>query len=198
MSKDKKIEPCEDMARIARKYLSLDRWKFKESVRLREIKFPKIIYDSEWCRVNFSWGGMEMFSGYTINIFYGRLHAPSDDKYMIWNGEKCYCWHDISTALNFLDGRSPKDIAGRNYGRPRVMEQFVQSEVGQSLKDRRFQPEWLARMHAAIWDDYGNRLFELFDLRQPELWEKYRNFVKSLYDLEGRSPNIKPPLDSIC
>ena len=198
MSNVNKLDPCEEMDRLARKYLGLNRWNFQESARNREIKFPKIIYDSEWCRVKFSWGGWEMFGGYTINIYYGRQHALNDEKVMIWNGEKCYCWHDISTAINFLDARPLSDIVGKNYRRPRVMEQFIQSDVGQSLKDRRFQPEWITRMHAAIWDHYGTRLFELFDLRQPRLWEKYRHFMKSLYDLEGRSPNIKPPLDSIC
>ena len=133
-----------------------------------------------------------------MNINYGRLHAVFDDLYLLWNGEKCHCWHSVAYVLHFLDGLSPDEIAGKNYRRPKIMEQFRQSQVGQSLRGRTHQPEWLTRMHAAIWNHYGLRLFEVFDLRRPELWEQYRQFMKSLYDIEGRSPNINPPLDSIC
>ena len=58
--------------------------------------------------------------------------------------------------------------------------------------------EYSLRYHAAIWDYYGNRLFELFDLRQPELWEQYTQFVKEFYDRHRHSPNIQPPLDKVC
>jgi hypothetical protein len=39
--------------------------------------------------------------------------------------------------------------------------------------------------HAMIWEHYGQRLFELFDLRRPDLWEKYSSFVIQVYDLKG-------------
>jgi len=197
MDNTKSIDPLDKMDFMARTFLDLNRWGFQEKGRLKT-KFPVIVYQSSWCLMKFAWGGMEMQGGYTISVDYGRLHAPIDDIYMKWNGEKCHCWHNVSYALHFLDGNSPDSIAGKNYKRPYVMEQFMQSDIGVSLKDRRHQPEWLTRMHGAIWDHYGIRLFELFDLRKPNLWEQYRQFIKEFYDIEGRSPNIKPPLDSIC
>ena len=81
---------------------------------------------------------------------------------------------------------------------PRVMEQFQQSELGKSLTGVRRQPEWLIRMHAAVWEYYGNRLFELFDLRHPELWDEYTQFTKEFYVIKGLSPNISPPQNQIC
>jgi hypothetical protein len=197
MDDAKSIAPLDEMDRLARTFLDLKQWGFQENVRL-EKNFPIIVYQSEWCRMKFTWGGWEMSGEYTIGIDYGRLHAPPDNVYIMWNGEKCYCWHNITYALHFLDGYSPEDVASKNYQRPRLMEQFRQSEVGQSLRGRRHQPEWLVRMHGALWEHYGVRVFELFDLRRPHLWEKYRQFMKELYDIEGRSPNIKPPLDSVC
>jgi hypothetical protein len=53
-------------------------------------------------------------------------------------------------------------------------------------------------MHKAIWQYYGKRLFELFDLRQPDLWQEYREFLKEVYDIKGRNPAIKPPMDKVC
>jgi len=49
-----------------------------------------------------------------------------------------------------------------------------------------------------IWEHYGKRLFELFDLRQPNLWEQYRGFLKEFYDIKGRISFIKPAMDKVC
>jgi hypothetical protein len=31
-------------------------------------------------------------------------------------------------------------------------------------------------MHNEIWEQYGQKLFDIFDLRNPELWEDYVQF----------------------
>ena len=53
------------------------------------------------------------------------------------------------------------------------------------------------KMHMEVWEHYGKKLFELFDLRQPNLWEQYRGFLKELYDIKGRVSFIKPPMDKV-
>jgi hypothetical protein len=53
-------------------------------------------------------------------------------------------------------------------------------------------------MHATILDQYGKRLFELFDVTRNDLWMEYRQFLKEFYDIKGRSSFIKPPLDKVC
>lgn len=189
------IEQIDQLVQIC---LNLKQWSFQEETRFINKKFPAIIYKSQWCYMKVVSEGQDELGAYTVSMSYGRLHADLNSPYLMWNGENCHCWHNIPYILHFLDGHTPNTIARKNYQRPQVMEQFRQSEMGQKLKGRQHQPEWLLRMHASIWDRYGLRLFELFDLRRPDLWRNYREFMQGLYDIEGRSPNINPPLDHIC
>jgi hypothetical protein len=198
-SKNEGIEdPCEEMALLAQNFLPLERFGFTESYRSK--KDERLIYNSKECRVKLVWSGWEMDSGYTLSIYYGRLHAPENQLRMIWNNEECHCWHDLmgtGAILDFLDGLTPQESVVRD-GFPSAIDEFRHSTLWKNLVGKRRGSELTVRMHNAIWEHYGIRLFELFDLRKPNLWEKYRQFIKTVYDIEGRSPNIKPPLDSIC
>lgn len=189
------IDPANEMIRVAQSFLDLARWGFKESYRLTGP--GKLIYNSESCRINFIWGGWDPMGGNSISIRYGRLHASNEKATIIWNGEECHCWHRFEPALHFLDERTPLDASKMMYTHS-VIKQYKQSDLGQSLTGKRRQPEWLARMHTAIWENYAPRLFELFDLQRPDLWEQYRQFLKEVYDIKGRSLAIKPPLDKVC
>jgi hypothetical protein len=124
------------------------------------------------------WDGWDVYVGDMISIYYGRLHAPDDKNVISWNGEEYYCWHDLNEPLLFLDRLSPREAAERSiHGpRPNAMDIFDKSVLGKSLAHK--QPEWLVRMHASIWEHYGQRLFELFDLRCPEIWREYTDFIK--------------------
>jgi len=190
---ERDIDPIQEMSRVALSLLNLAKRGFKESYRMSNP--AKLIYDSEWCRINLIWGGWDQLSGNNIHIRYGRLHAQSERVTMIWAGEECRCWHDFDYALHFLDGRTPVDAAALNVSHP-ITDPFYEEEFRQKFSRR--QPEWLALMHATIWKHYGKRFFELFDLRQPGLWEQYQQFLKSVYDIKGRRPHIKPPLDKVC
>ncbi|MDD1776274.1 MAG: hypothetical protein LUP94_02860 [Candidatus Methanomethylicus sp.] len=190
---EKNVDPIHEMNRIAQSLLDINLWGFKESYRA--IESSKLIFDSKWCRLNLIWDGWDYLGGNTISIRYGRQHAPNDKAIMIWNGEECHCWHDVNHALHFLDGRSVEDAVKMINSHP-LLKPFFEEEYRKEFKRR--QPEWLAKMHAAIWQNYGESFFELFDLRQPELWEQYRHFLKEFYDTKGRSSFIKPPLDKVC
>ena len=192
---ERKVDPIQEMNRIAQSSLGLGQWGFKES--FRNSKPEKLIYDSEWCRISLIWGGWDPLGGNSISIYYGRLHAPDENATMIWNGEECHCWHRIELVLHFLGGHSAEDAAKNIYTHP-LIEQYKHSELGQSLKGKRRQPEWLAQKHVVLWQHYGKRIFELFDLRRPDLWEQYQQFLKEVYDIKGRSLRIKPPLDKVC
>lgn len=192
---ERNIDPIEEMSRIARSFLDLRSWRFNESYR--SVESGNLIYDSEWCRVNLVWGGWDPLGGNSISIHYGRLHAPNEETKMTWKGEECHCWHRFELALHFLDGQTP-EYASKTMYTHSLIEQYEQSELGRSFTRKRRQPEWLAQMHTAIWRHYGTQFFELFDLRRPELWETYRKFLKEVYDIKGRSPRIKPPLDKAC
>ena len=190
---ERNIDPIEEMIRVAQNFLDLDLWRFKESYR--SAKSGNLIYDSEWCRVNLVWGGWDYGVGNSISIYYGRLHSPNEEITMIWNGEECRCWHDFDYVLHFLDGQAPADAAKLNSSHP-ITDPFYEDKFRQKFSRR--QPEWLSEIHTAIWQHYGRRFFELFDLRQPDLWEGYRQFLKEIYDIKGRRPYIKPPLDKVC
>ena len=190
---ERNVDPIQEMTRLAENFLPLALLDFKES--FHSAKPGDLIYDSELCRLNLIWGGWDYIGGNTISIYYGRLHAPDEKATMIWNGEECNCWHRFEHALHFLDGRTPADAAKLNYSHP-ITDPFYESEFRQ--KFRRRQPEWLVHIHATVWQHYGKQFFELFDLRRPDLWDQYRQFLKGFYDIKGRSPAIKPSLDKVC
>jgi hypothetical protein len=192
---ERNIDPIQEMIRVAQRFLDLTLWGFKESYR--SAKSGNLIYDSEWCRVNLIWGGWDYGGGNSISIYYGRLHAPNEEATMNWNGEECHCWHRFEIALHFLDGRLP-EYASKTMYTHGLIEQYKQSELGRNSTAQHSQPEWLARMHDMIWKHYGKPFFELFDLRQPDLWKEYQQFLKEVYDIKGRSPRITPPLDKVC
>jgi hypothetical protein len=190
---ERDVNPNDEMTRLARDFMKLESRGFNLSYS--SAKPGKLIYDSEWCRVNLTWGGWDYLVGNSINIRYGRLHAANEKTTMTWNGEICRCWHRVEYALHFLDARSPADTAKLTYSHP-ITDPFYKAEFRQKFNRR--QPEWLAQMHVTIWQQYGQRLFDLFDLRQPNLWQQYRQFLKEVYDIEGRIPEIKPSMDQVC
>ena len=192
---ERNVDPVQEMTRIAQHVLDLTSWEFKESFRAS--KPAKLIYNSHWCRLSLIWGGWDQSGGNSIHIRYGRHNALDEGTTMIWNGEECYCWHRFELALHFVDGQTPQYASKTMYTHS-LIEQYKRSELGQSLMGKRRQPEWLAQMHKTIWSHYGKRFFELFDLRQPDLWQQYRQFLKEVYDIEGRFPEIDPPMDKVC
>ena len=190
---ERNVDPIEEMTRVAHNHLDLASWGFKET--FRSSKPAELIYDSQWCRLSLIWGGWDYLGGNSISIYYGRLHAPNQKATMIWNEEECHCWHRDEYALHFLDGRTPAETAKLSYSHP-VMKPFYEEEFRKKFHRR--QPEWLAHMHVTVWQRYSRQFFELFDLRQPKLWEQYCQFLKEVYDIEGRIPYIKPSLDKVC
>jgi hypothetical protein len=194
MNKDERnVDPIKEMIRLVQDLSNLDAWGFKESYR--SVKDPQLIYDSEWCRIALVWGGWDYGSGNSISMYYGRLHAPNESATMFWNDEECHAWHDFDLALHLLDGRSPAKAAKMKDSPPLTSKCFKEKN---RQKFNRRQPEWLMTMHMEIWEHYGKSFFELFDLRRPDLWERYRQFLKEFYDIEGRSSFIKPSFDKVC
>jgi len=177
--------------------LPVNKWGFKQDFLFAgtsQTTLPYVIYNSEYCRVKFrldySGNGRKL----DLRVFYGRTHAHNDVNILRWNGEDCYCWHNFGMPLLFLDGTSA-DNAVKN----QMLESLgVQKFLKLGLTNKVSQPEWLAKMHATVWEYYGNRLFHLFDLSHPELWEGFTQFLKDYYDILGRNPAHNPSLDKVC
>jgi hypothetical protein len=192
---------CEEIAHLAQDYLDLERWTFQESTRLTELsdkKEPAVIYDSQWCRMRIKfaeWTPPHQSIDYAIRIYYGRLHAPNYMSTMIWNGEECWCWHLVSKELHFLDGQTPEYTA-KNILSHDLLRKYRETVSSKDLRHKLV--EWEIRKHAYIWEHYAPQLFELFDLRRSDLWEKYQLFLRQVYDIKGRNPAIHPSPDKVC
>ena len=193
-----------ELAGLIERFLPVERWEFRKSAQFIGSPYqavlgsvtgsPVIVYDSEWCRVRFS--VQRERHNDSLWVYYGRLHASNDDWVMNWKGEDCNCWHwDVhQLILKFLDGNSPAEAVVKRGKDPEGLKEFRKLGLENTVDDF----EYSLKYHAAIWNYYGNRLFELFDLQQPELWERYTQFIKEFYDRHRRSPNIQPPLDKVC
>lgn len=190
---ERNLDPITEMRRITTTIMKLDSWGFSESYS--SLHEGKLIFDSERCRVRFTWGGWDSNGGNSIHIHYGRLHAANEKNTIFWINEECHCWHDIDHPLNLLDGLHPADTLKRYYSHP-ITNPFYESEFRKRFERR--QPEWLAEMHLTIWKHYGNRFFELFNIGRPDLWQQYQSHLKEFYDLKGRRLGINPPLDKVC
>jgi hypothetical protein len=159
------------------KIMPLQKWGFTESARITGWDFA-IIYNSPFCRVKF-YIHPDRFED-EFYVSYARLHAPDNERSMMWHGEEYYCWYinpQIKAAIKFFDGYSPQEALAKPF--PQISEDYVASMEGKNLP-------WLEKdigLEALIWETYGERLFELFDLRRPSLWERYMVFLKEYYVL---------------
>jgi ribosomal protein S27E len=159
---------------------------------------PTVIYNSEKCRVMFQIEDSGIGRNDGSFIYYGRSHAPNDMPIMKWNNENCYCWHNIlDIPLSFLDGLSPSAAANRSGSQWRELINSLRasSEFTNSSTEHIRYP---LKLHAAIWNKYGNVLFNLFDLRKTELWVQYTQYLKECYDIRGRSSHYSPEFDKVC
>lgn len=188
--------------------MDFKRWGF----RITRTDFPsylRIVYDSEWCRVKFLYtrGRFKDPSLDEFSIDYGRLHAPDDQATMIWQDRKCNCWHNNRLVLFYLDGVTPQEVVQReNDGgwHNDIELEFRRSELGQILIENKLRSENWIQSEVFIWQHYGQRLFEVFDLRRPSLWDAYTNFVVEYHRLIGTPPpgeriaHIVAPQTEIC
>ena len=192
---------CNDITLVAENHLPLEKWGFAESGRIRKLDnstSPSIIYSSELCKLKISFNEFNppfQTENFSIHIYYGR-HTASDEKDIdIVDGTKCYCWHDVAKPLHFIDDASP-DYVAKNIFSHELIEEFRKSVSSKDLQYKSL--EWGIRKHAVVWEKYAPRLFELFDVQKEDLWQKYRDFLKDVYDIRGRSAIIQPSMDNVC
>ncbi len=189
------------IAGMIEKLMGMKGWGFHKSyIDFTKWGSQKVIYDSEWCRINFIFSRERLPEYDELSIHYGRLHAHNENPYMDWDGQQCRCWHKYTGALRFLDGLSPSEAMEqvKVYKQlPAVMECYRKSEIGQELLAA-YPPKYAIVQQSIIWEHYGTRLFELFDLRRPDLWEEYRKFIKEYHRLMGTKTYYGPPEENIC
>lgn len=173
--------------------LEPQKWGFQESYRdVSAGKLFSVIYDSQWCRIRFDetsaarqWGRND------LTIDYGRLHAPNDERSFIWEGERRWAWWgEWYTTLSFLEGIPPQKAV--EYPKP----DFIQPYWEKVLQAEDGNAEAVLRMERAIWEHYGVRLFEVFDLRRPDLWELFEKYVEECYQIQ-KTKGWRWPIDDL-
>ena len=180
------------VANLATRFLPLSDWGFTEST----IMDSRVIYNSQWCRIMFYLDKQR--NGEILRVYYGRLHAQDNEWNMEWNNEECHCWYghyELQLALYFLDGFSPQEVFRKDIGIPhlassQLFQDYLDSESGES--DNNTEERFL-KLHLMIWERYGVHFFELFDLRYPDLWERYIAFMKEFYNLRGNGISLYNP-----
>ena len=196
-------ERGEDVGNALRKLieenLDIERWNFHVSftkfIKPRNIK---VIYDSEWCRIKFMFSRMHFPETDKIMIEYGRLHAPDEESFITWMGEACRCWHTILDPLRFLDGLTPAEACEqvmKDKELPSAVKNFRLSQRGEELL-KEYPPKSVIVLHSTLWKTYEKKLFELFDMRRPGLWEEYRHFLKEYSGLLGVKSGLPP--ENVC
>ncbi|HRJ75317.1 MAG TPA: hypothetical protein PLX90_04925, partial [Anaerolineales bacterium] len=92
-------------------------------------------------------------------------------------------WYSIYSdyILKFLDGMPSEEVIYTTKDHSPMLKEF-----------KKLHPVWL---HNEIWNHYGKRFFDLFDVRNPELWEKYVNYCNEvkwlLYENRKRQEKIE-------
>ena len=153
-----------------------------------------ILYQSTQCKLRIWCNRDRPFDPLEFSVTYGRLHAPIHEDVMEWNGKKCHCWHGFTskTLLPFLDGLSPAEAL--EIRRSRIEEEFLKVWEGKDWDST----EIFARKHAMIWEHYGERFFNLFDLNRADLWEEYATFLKEYYEIDSeKTKTVKAIFDGV-
>jgi hypothetical protein len=180
------------------RHLDFQRWGFNTSFTDFKKSDPYAVFDSPWCRVSFRLEEDRSPQSTALFVLYGRMHAIPAEELIVWNGQKCYCWHQILEALAFLDGLSPQEAVDTIFNKrcyPPVAETYRQSEIGQKNLAESL-PQFTVGLHGFLWQHYGKRLFEIFDLRRPDLWERYSRYVREFFRIRPLLGD--PPTDHIC
>jgi len=163
---------------LLERFLDFERWGF-QPVFSGEILIPgygtchALVYQSECCKVRFLVSAD--ISIPDISSEYGRLHVPVDRNTILWNGEKCICWHSKLLAAQFLEGIPSSDA------RKMLVPPVIKKLAEEQRKNNWSRAEYTARYDAAIWGQYGQRFFDLYDVRQTTLWNSYLAYCQEYY-----------------
>lgn len=166
------------LVRAVRRHLDFERWGFRIVHSGKLLNYSAIILQSEFCKLKIWTVRDRPYEEPEVYFAYGRLHAPNEDYLATWNGEKCHCWHDLREVLNFLYGPTPQEIS-KNTRVPGFLYDFYDRNKFKGWS----RAEMEVRRQAVAWKQYGQGLFELFDLRRSDLWQNYSVFQKEMYDL---------------
>jgi len=182
---------------LIKKNLDLEKWGFVQvysSISERDTLPFVIINDSHHCRVKFTYDTVD-YGGVQHNfretgIVYSRLHHKNtiENNYSHKNNVR-YEHSIFYYILNFLDGLSPQEVLEGKGKEPRAIYEFETSGASWVLSNEYEFAEVskvikTLRLHNKIWEYYEESFFELFDLKNSKLWEKYVSFYNEIQRLQ--------------
>jgi hypothetical protein len=197
----KALQHGQEFMELIKTYIDFPRWGFEVSLTdYSRWGNPIVIFNSEYCRVSFRFAKQRLRIHDEMIIRYGRRHAPDHAVSISWQGEEYLCWHHYRwRPIEFLDGLTPQEAVDQEEWPP-VAQAFRDSDEGKQLVED-YWPKLSLQLQTILWEHYGERLFELFDLRRPDLWEEYRKFVEDYYKIMNYKPlkgDPFPPFQKIC
>ncbi len=148
-----------------------------------------LVYKSQWCKmkIHLRRDFHQQMSEDTVTIYYGRVHALDDSVTMEHEGQMYSCWlrsGDLKLVYSFLDRQSPEEAFKSRFDIPQWRSDFFDRAEKSENEVLRKPGGSNLEFEKAIWDQYGLRFFELLDIRRPDLWDGYINFLKEYAKLE--------------
>ena len=189
-------KPVDELVRLIKQDLHLERWGFAVASQKMDAKAIEVIIQSDCCKIDVVCI-RDNSHLCRIDLAYARLHAPDQGEYMIYEGQKCICWHNLYFGiLKFLDGMTPEEAANSHVRGNKIVEIEQEPEIANL---GRYNPESELYIHDEIWTRYAPELFRLFDLRDQTLWKKYYEFNKEYVRLKFKgSTQLSESWDLIC
>ena len=178
-----------ELLQTAENYQPLKDWGFTLSAKQEEDPKSWLVYKSQWCKIKIS-----LYKDFhhsvpedSVDIYYGRFHALDDSLTMMYEERQYLCWLssiDLDLVYKYLDGYSPEDAFKTRFDDPQWRIE-ASARAKQTVQEVLRTPG-LANLNRqkAIWDNYGIRFFELLDIRRPDLWDGYINFLKEYAKLK--------------
>ncbi len=179
-----------EVIQSAENYQPLKDWSFTMSAKYEGNPESWLIYTSQWCKIKIHHRKdfHQQVSEDSVNIYYGRIHALDDSLDMEYEGQKYLCWLDsvdCDLVFKYLDGQSPEEALPYSM-RPQWLKDYL---ANAPKSEKRGESRLI--YEKGYWDHYGLRFFELLDIRRPDLWDSYINFLKEYAKLKSAKEEEK-------
>lgn len=178
-----------ELIQTVENYQPLKDWGF--TLGAKQVGDPEswLVYKSQWCKmkIHLRRDFHQQMSEDTVTIYYGRVHALDHSPTMGHEGQMYSCWlrsGALDLACSFLDGQSPEEAFKSRFDIPQWRrDSFARAKESEN-EVLRMPGGSNLEFEKALWDQYGLRFFELLDIRRPDLWDGYINFLKEYAKLE--------------
>jgi hypothetical protein len=97
----------------------------------------------------------------------------------------------MELTLPFIEGLTPQQLV-ENSGDIRTS---LEKALNVFPSD---QIEYPLMLHSRIWEKYGRKLFSIFDLREPELWEEYSKYSNEYNEFRQKKWKTSYAIEKIC